>query len=66
MDFLIEFIFGVICYRVGFGLLRIITFGRFTGKSSYWPGLVGLLGALVLFSPFIAFVTWKIVMSAGH
>ncbi|WP_137886567.1 hypothetical protein [Pseudomonas sp. 2FE] len=47
MEMLIEVVFGVICYRVGFWVLKAITFGRFTGKSSYWFGLICALGALV-------------------
>jgi hypothetical protein len=63
MDLLFDLVVGTICYWVGFSVLKILTLGRFAGKSSYWPGLVSLLGALVLLSPLITYIALKIIAS---
>ncbi|MNE67244.1 hypothetical protein D3C80_1628410 [compost metagenome] len=64
METLIEVIFRVICYRVGYWVLKAITLGRFTGKSSYWSEVTCTLGALVLLSPIITIIVLKLVESA--
>jgi len=60
MEELFNMLSEVVCYKVGFFVLKGLTFGRFQGKSSYWDGLVALVGALVLLSPLIAWITWLI------
>lgn len=65
MEMLLDYVFGVICYKVGFWVLKVVTLGHFTGESSYWFGLVCMLGALVLLSPLVTFIVWKIMASAG-
>ncbi|WP_237881555.1 hypothetical protein [Pseudomonas sp. PGPR40] len=64
MEMLLEVVFGVICYRVGYWVLRVITLGRFTGKSSYWFAVVCTVGALVILSPIITIIAWKLMESA--
>ena len=65
MDMLFEWLVDTVCHWIGFRVLKMVTFGRFVGKSTYWDGLVPLVGLLVLLSPFIAFITWLIINSGG-
>ncbi|MDF3933978.1 hypothetical protein [Pseudomonas citronellolis] len=64
MDFLLELLTEVVCYKVGFFVLKCVTLGRFQGKSSYWDGLVSLVGGVVLLSPLIGWIAWLIVTDA--
>jgi len=58
VDFIMDFIFGVLFYRVGLRVLRALTFGKFPENNSYLrfvPVLVGLF-AFVCFAVFLLLV----------
>ncbi len=50
---LVEFVFEIVCYALGFAFLRLITFGTYppAGKESFSDGFVSIIGALILFAP---------------
>lgn len=60
MDVIFDFLVNVVCHRIGVGVLKLFSGGRFEGESGYAWGLALLVGGLVLLAPFAAFISWLI------
>ncbi|MBA1244219.1 hypothetical protein [Pseudomonas japonica] len=54
MDFLVDWI----AHSIGVCVLKLLSGGRFKGKSGYAWGWAVVVGGLVLLSPFAAFFVW--------
>lgn len=48
MDFIVDFILSTVMYRIGLGILRVITFGRFPENNSYLKSLPILVGFIFI------------------
>ncbi|RMQ40804.1 hypothetical protein ALQ04_00929 [Pseudomonas cichorii] len=64
MDLLFDFLLNTLCYKVGLWVMKVITFGRFKGKSSYWFGFILMLGGLVVLAVLIGFITLLVMINA--
>ena len=64
MEIVFEYLVGVLCYWLGFGFLKIVTLGRYQGKSRDRYGFVEGLGLLILITPLATLITLKIIASA--
>ncbi len=64
MDFLEDFILSYLAHRIGVRVLRFLSGDRFRGESGFAWGWAVVVGGLVLFAPFVAFITWLIYRSA--
>jgi hypothetical protein len=64
MDFLEDFILNHLAHRIGVRVLRLLSGGRLRGESGFAWGSAVVVGGLILFAPFVAFITWLIHRSA--
>ena len=64
MDFLEDFILNHLAHRIGVQVLRLLSGGRFRGENGFAWGWAVVVGALILFAPLVAFITWLIHRSA--
>jgi hypothetical protein len=58
-----DFIFDLIAHRVGVYVLSFLSGGRFKGESGFAWGWAVVVGALILISPFAAFIALLIYTS---
>lgn len=65
MDAIFDWVVNVVCHRIGAGLLKLFSGGRFEAESGYAWGLSLLVGVLVLLAPFAAFIAWLIYVNQG-
>ncbi|MGE8362335.1 hypothetical protein [Pseudomonas sp.] len=50
-----------IAHWIGKKILRAVSAGRFTGELGYQSGFAEVIGGVVLLSPLVALVAWKIL-----
>lgn len=48
IEAIFSFAFETICFAVGFGLLKLITFGRYRPRPNTNPFMISLLGLCLL------------------
>ncbi|WP_256580641.1 MULTISPECIES: hypothetical protein [unclassified Pseudomonas] len=65
MDFIVDFLFNVLAYKVGVFVLRLLSGGRFKGESGFAWGWALVVGGLVLYTPFVVFIALLIHYSGG-
>ncbi|QRY77323.1 hypothetical protein JVX91_17080 [Pseudomonas sp. PDNC002] len=65
MDFIEGVVINYLAHRIGVRLLSFLSGGRFKGESGFAWGWAVVVGGLILFSPFVAFIAWLIHRSAG-
>lgn len=65
MDFIVDFLFNVLAYKVGVFVLRLLSGGRFKGESGFAWGWALVVGGLVLYTPFVVFIALLIYYSGG-
>ncbi|TLX70134.1 hypothetical protein FAS41_28955 [Pseudomonas nicosulfuronedens] len=53
-----------LAHRIGVRVLRFLSGDRFRGESGFAWGWAVVVSCLVLFAPFVAFITWLIHRSA--
>lgn len=66
MDAIFNFVFEVVLRALGLGVLKILTFGRYKGASSYlyfFPSLVGLVFLIFLSVLALLTIDWLRNMS---
>ncbi|WP_248739450.1 hypothetical protein [Pseudomonas sp. MWU12-2029] len=53
MDFIMDFLFNLLAYKVGVFVLRLLSGGRFKGESGFAWGWALVVGGLVLYTPIV-------------
>jgi len=53
MDFIMDFLFNLLAYKVGVFVLRLLSGGRFKGESGFAWGWALVVGGLVLYAPVV-------------
>lgn len=51
MESILNVILGVFCFKVGLGIVRLVTFGRVKSVSSWWRMSLVALGMFVIVAP---------------